>query len=286
MDFLKRYFFLMLLCLVPLSVARAEDINIKGSDTIVRLTQRLAEVYMKDHPEVKIAVSGGGSGTGIAAIINQTTDIADASREMKPKEVERASQKNGIPQKILLAIDAIAIIVNKANPVSGLTVDQLGAVFRGEITNWKDLGGAGMPITLYGRQSTSGTYVFLRDIALKGDYSPKMGGLPGNAAIVEAVKADTSGIGFVGVAFVRKAEGVRPLMIAVSKDHPYLSPLDKDVVESGAYPLTRPLIQYVDAHSRQKVKDFIDFELSPNGQKIIEEEGFFPVPRAWKERVR
>ena len=281
---LRKYIFVFCLLLIPVTLVAAEMINIKGSDTIVRLTQQLAEVYMKGHPQTKIAVSGGGSGTGIAAIINKTADIADASRQMKAKEIERATQKNIAPEKVVIAVDAVAIIVNAANSVSGLTMDEVGAVFRGEIINWKSLGGSDMPITLYGRQPTSGTYVFLRDMALKGDYSPRMGGLQGNAEILEAVKADRSGIGFVGVAFIRKAEGVRSLMIAASKDHPYLSPLDKDVVESGAYPLTRPLIQYIDSHSRPEVRDFISFELSGAGQKIIEEDGFFPLPQSWKTR--
>ncbi|MBF0122490.1 MAG: PstS family phosphate ABC transporter substrate-binding protein [Candidatus Omnitrophica bacterium] len=284
MEYMKKTLFVLFLLLFS-PIVCAEDINIKGSDTIVRLTQRLAEVYMKDHPQVKIAVSGGGSGVGIAAIINQTADIADASREMKAKELEGAARKNVSPKKVVIAADAIAIIVNERNPVRTLTTDELGAVFRGEITNWKKLGGLDMPVTLYGRQSTSGTYVFLRDLVVKADYSPRMAGLQGNAGIMEAVKADQSGIGFVGVAFIRKAEGVSPLMIAASKDHPYLSPLDKDVVESGAYPLTRPLIQYIDAHSRPEVHGFIAFELSSDGQKVIEEEGFFQIPLSWKTRL-
>ena len=273
-DLLVMFFFMFLASFVG-----AEEINIKGSDTIVRLTLRLAEGYMKDHPQTRIAVSGGGSGTGISAIINQTADIADVSREMKVKEIERAARGNVAPRKVIIAADAIAVIVNASNPVSGLTMDEVGSVFRGEITNWKELGGADVPVTLYGRQSTSGTYVFLRDRALKADYSPRMRGLQGNAEILEAVRADRSGIGFVGVAFVRKAEGVRALMIAASGESLYSSPLDRAAVESGAYPLTRPLIQYIDSRSRPDVQDFIDFELSPEGQKIIEEDGFFPISR-------
>jgi phosphate transport system substrate-binding protein len=280
----KRVLLFLFLSLGIAFRGHAENINIKGSDTIVRLTQHLAEVYMQKNPQVRIAVSGGGSATGIAAIINQTTDIADASREMREREIVRAAQNKPAPEKVILAIDAIAIIVNSSNPVSALTMDQLGAVFRGDITNWKNLGGEDLPITLYGRHSTSGTYMFLRDLSLKADYSPRMSGLPGNAAIVQSVKADRTGIGFVGMAFIRKEEAVRPLLIAATKDHPYLNPLDEEIVRAGVYPLTRPLIQYIHTDSRPEVRDFVAFELSPEGQQLVAEEGFFPVPSYWKKR--
>lgn len=273
--------FVLAFCVAGFAAAEAKDIQIKGSDTIVRLTMRLAEVYMEKTPGVKIAVSGGGSGAGIAAIINQTTDIADASREMKPREMEQAAERHVDPRKVVVAVDAIAVIVHADNPVAQLTVDQVGAIFRGDIQNWKDLGGADMPIALYGRPSTSGTFSFLRDLALRGEYSPKMAALQGNAQIISAVQADRSGIGYVGVAFAREADRVKALSLALVQDQPFLSPLDRAVVASGAYPLTRPLIQYVNGEPLGALKDFIDFELSPEGQRLIEEEGFFSVPSAW-----
>jgi phosphate transport system substrate-binding protein len=200
---------------------------------------------------------------------------------MRPAELAQAAKQHVNPSKVVIAVDAVAIIVNKDVPLRSVTIGQVGAIFRGDIRNWKELGGPDRPVTLYGRQSSSGTFGFLRSVALRSDYSDKMAGLQGNAEIVEAVKADRTGIGYVGVAFVRKAEGITVLSLALSEDQPFLSPLDQAVVSSGAYPLTRPLIQYVDGIPQGALKNFLDFELSPEGQKIIEGEGFFPIPVAW-----
>ena len=166
-------------------------IQIKGSDSEVNLVQRLAEVFMEKNPGVNISVTGGGSGTGIAALLNKTTDIANSSRDLEPKEMD-AFKKDGVnPFRVVFATDAVSAIVHPSNPVTKLTLPQLGKIFKGQVTNWKEVGGKDEKISLYGRQSNSGTFVFFREHVLKADYSPKMKAMNGNSQIAEAVKRDT-----------------------------------------------------------------------------------------------
>ena len=271
------------LLLAGASVSSADMLQIKGSDTLINIVQRLAEVYMEQNPEKNVAVTGGGSGTGIAALINGKCDIANASRTMKSKEVDRAKDQGVSPKRIVIAMDGLSVIVNPNNPVTQLTIDEVGKIFRGDVTNWKDVGGSDMPITMYGRQSNSGTFVFFRDAVLKADYSAKMNRMNGNAQIVEAIKNDASGIGYVGVGYVKSAPGLTVVKIAASADAEYASPLNSADVKSGAYPIARPLNQYIDGTPSEAVKDFIAFELSPDGQKIVEEEGFFQLPGEYLE---
>jgi len=263
--------------------ARGGMIQIKGSDTLINLVQRLSEVYMEENPGKYISVTGGGSGTGIAALMNGKCDIADASRNMKPKEIIRAESLGVSPKRVVIAMDGLSVIVNSANPVTKLTVDQLGKIFRGEVTNWKDLGGEDSPITLYGRQSNSGTFVFFRDAVLKADYSSRMRRMNGNSQIVDAVKADKTGIGYVGVGYVKNASGIEVVSVAAFAGAEYASPLDSAAVKSGKYPIARPLNQYINGTPTGDVLDFLLFELSPKGQQIVEEEGFFPIPEEYKK---
>jgi len=266
----------------------SDMIQIKGSDSEVNLVQRLAEVFMKKHPGVNIAVTGGGSGTGIAALINKKTDIANSSRDMSPKEIE-AAQKAGVkPIAVAFATDGISVIVHPENPVKKLTLDQLGNLFSGKITNWKELGGPDMAVSLYGRQSNSGTYVFFRELVVRGDYSPKMKSMNGNAQIVEAVKRDKAGIGYVAVGYVVDLKGnVKPgvQLLAVAKDaqSEAYTPDKMENVMSGKYPISRPLYQFMNGKPTGKLAEFIKFELSPEGQQIVREQGFFPVQEKWME---
>ena len=177
-------------------------IQVKGSDSEVNLVQRLAEVFMQKNPGVNISVTGGGSGTGIAALINKQTDIANSSRELSAKEEEAAKKAGVSPFRVAFATDGISVILHPENPVSKLTVDQLGKIFKGEIGNWKEVGGPDMKISLYGRQSNSGTYVFFREFVLKGDYSQHMKSMNGNAQIVEGVQRDKAGVGYAAVGYV------------------------------------------------------------------------------------
>jgi len=272
----------LLMALMFIGNAYAEDmIQIKGSDTLINLVQRLSEVYMNEHSNDYIAVTGGGSGTGVAALINKKCDIANASRGMKAKEVDQATSAGVDAKRVVIAMDGLSVITNGNNPVDKLTIQQIGSIFSGAITNWSEVGGPNKEITLYGRQSNSGTFVFFRDVVVKADYSAKMNRMNGNAQIVEAVKQDISGIGYVGVGYVKDARGVNVLKVASMEGAVYASPLNANDVKSGKYPIARPLNQYLNGAPKGAVKDFIAFELSDQGQKIVEEEGFFPIPKEY-----
>jgi phosphate transport system substrate-binding protein len=258
-------------------------IQVKGSDTLINVAQRLAEVYMGKHPGTVIGVTGGGSGTGIAALINGKCDIADASRLMKKEEFAQAQARGVRPSRIVIAVDRLCLIVNAKNPVSKLTVDQLGKMFRGEVKNWEEVGGENGPVTLYGRQSNSGTYDFFMEYVLKGNYSNKMNQMNGNAQIVEAVRQDASGIGYVGVGYVRQVKGITVLKVASKAGGYYSSPLNEGEVESGKYPISRPLQQYVNGQPSGALRDLIEFELSQAGQQVVKEEGFFTLPAEYQQ---
>lgn len=270
--------------------AQKKMIQIKGSDTMVNLVQILAEEYMAKKPGTAIAVLGGGSGTGITAIINGTCDLANHSREWKPKELDLAYEKGVRPRIFAIAVDALSIIVNEKNPIETLTMAQVGSIFRGEIKNWKVLGGPDQKISLYGRQSNSGTYSFLQEHVLNNkNYSPDVKEMNGNAQIIEAVTQDLSGIGYVGVGYLydEKGEvrkGLKVLKIKKDDNSPEYSPLDKEAVYSAKYAISRPLYQCTNGKPSAAVADFIRFELSPEGQAIVEKEGFFKIGKDLMEQ--
>jgi phosphate transport system substrate-binding protein len=263
----------------------AEDmLQIRGSDTMVNLSQRMAEVYMQKNPAKKIAVTGGGSGTGIAGLRNRTVDIANSSREMKEREIVDSRVKGVDPVLVLVCIDCITAIVNENNPVGKLTVEQLGSIFRGDTKNWKDVGGEDMPITLYGRQSNSGTYSEFREIVLKGDYSDGMRNMNGNAQIAEAVKGDKSGIGYVGVGVVKNSPGLKPISLAAKEGAEYVDPTKLTTADVRKYAIVRTLNQYTNGKPAGAVKEFIEFELSPEGQNVCEEMGFLKLDEEYAGR--
>ncbi len=273
-----------LLCLVLMASAslQAAEILVKGSDTMLNLTQRLAEAFAAVQPDVSVSITGGGSGVGINAITNRECDIANASREIKSKEISTARANGVNPVGIVIAIDGLSVIVNEKNPVEKLTPEQIGAIYRGEIKNWNQVGGPNKKVSLYGRQPSSGTFVFFREAVVKGEYSPTMRQMNGNAQIIEALKSDEGGIGYVGVGYLRETVGVKVISVRNAKGE-YLSPLDEKKVEAGLYPLTRPLYQYTAGKPKGNVRKFIEFELSPKGQEIVKQEGFFPVTSAYQE---
>lgn len=285
---------ILLLVMLPSWAKKGDDkasIQIKGSDTEVNLVQRLAEAFMESNPDVSIAVTGGGSGTGIAALINKQTDIANSSRPMKSEEIEQAKSRGVEPVGIAFALDGLAIIVHQSLPVDSLTLEDVAEIFKGESTNWNEVGGPDMAISLYGRQSNSGTYVYFRDNVLKGDYSLRIRQMNGNAQIVEAVRKDKAAIGYVGIGYVvnEKGEvisGVKALNIARDANSPAVSPLKPEDVKSGLYPLTRPLYQYTDGKPKGRVLEFIQFEKSQEGQELVEKEGFYPVTPEHMETKR
>ena len=278
----------LIILLVPSLVFSATFIQVKGSDTEVNLVQRLAEVFMKKNANYSIAVTGGGSGTGIAAIINKTTDLCNASRPMKDAEIAQAKANKVNPVGVIFAVDGLSLTINPKNTVKALTIDQIGQIFRGELTNWKQAGGPDIPITLYGRQPNSGTFVFFREVVVRGDYSNKMNQMNGNAQILEAVKKDAGGIGYVGIGYVvddtgKVVSGIQVCDVAKDSRSKPFSPLKIENILNGAYPLTRPLYQYLDANNRAKVEAFVKFELSPEGLAIIQKEGFYPLTDQWKK---
>src|SRR3989344_4847586 len=178
-----------------------ESLTIKGSDTEVQLVSNLAEAFLEANPEADVSVTGGGSGVGIASLINGEIDLANSSRKMSDQELQTAKAKGRDTQEFILAGDGVCIITHPSNPISKLSMEDISKIYKGEITNWKALGGPDAGIVLYGRQSTSGTYVFFRDFAVKADYSPKMRNMEGSQAIVDAVITDKNGIGYVGVGY-------------------------------------------------------------------------------------
>lgn len=271
--------------------ANTNSIQIKGSDTEVNLVQRLAEVFMEKNPEVSIAVTGGGSGTGIAALINKQTDIANSSRAMKDIEIRQAKDKGVDPIATVFALDGLALITHQSLLLESLTIDEVAGVFKGGISNWRKLNGPDLQISLYGRQSNSGTYVFFRDKILKGEYSQKMRMMNGTAQIVEAVKQDRAGIGYVGIGYVvdskgKVMNGLKVLKIAKNVNSPAVTPLDPENVKTGRYPLSRPLYQYTNGIPDGGILKFIQFELNDKGQDIVSLEGYYPVTPEYIETNR
>ena len=265
---------LVVIMTIGFSFTTANKITIKGSDTMVILSQQWAEAYMKKHPETTIQVTGGGSGVGIAALINGSTDIANSSRPMKPGELEKIKakyNKNGI--EIACAKDGLSVFLNKGNVVSELTVEQIGAIFSGKITNWKQVGGADAKIQLYGRESSSGTFEFFKEHVVKTDFSPNCQTLPGTAAIVNAVKKDKYSIGYGGAAY---AEDVKDCKVKKDAKSKGILPTAA-TIKNKTYPISRYLYMYMKSKPTGETKAFIDWILSPEGQKMIATVGYFPV---------
>lgn len=265
-------------------------ITVKGSDTMVNLSQKWAEEYMKLHPEVAIQVTGGGSGTGVAALLNKTTDLANSSRDLKSDELETAKSKGVTPVIYKVALDGIAVIVNPESKVDSLTIQQVSGIFSGKIKNWKEVGGTNLPITLYGRENSSGTYEFFKDHVLgKGkdgkqvDYSPSTQVLQGTAALGEAVARDKKGIGYGGVGYFAERTDVKILHIKKDKDSPGILPSENkkvnyEAIWSGDYSISRYLYCFTNGEATGKVKDFMDFIISPEGQKVVETMEYIPLP--------
>jgi phosphate transport system substrate-binding protein len=253
----------------------ARGITIKGSDTMVILGQRWAETYMNGHPGSVIQVTGGGSGTGIAALINGTTDICQASRPMKEDEKRKLRDRyQTMGTEIPVAKDGLSIYVHESNPVKDLSIAQLKQIYTGQVTSWKVLGGADAPIILYGRENNSGTYVYFKDNVLQGeDYSARVQTLPGTAAVVNAVGRDPNGIGYGGAAY---GKGVRELALKKDAGSPAIKPTAA-TVQDGSYPITRYLYFYTRTKPGGPVKQFVDWVLSAEGQKLASQVGYFPV---------
>ncbi len=249
-------------------------ITIKGSDTMVILAQRWAENYMQKNAAISVQVTGGGSGVGIAALINGTTDIANSSRPIKSSEVQKLKDRyNTLGVEIPCAKDGITVFLHESNKVNELSIKQLSDIYQAKITNWKQVGGEDAPIKLYGRENSSGTYVFFKDEVVKGDYAASCQTLPGTAAVVNAVKKDKYGIGYGGAAY---AEGVKHCMVKKDATSPSFLPTTENIAKNQ-YPITRYLYLYMRSKPTGETKKFVDWILSPEGQKTVTEVGYFPV---------
>lgn len=260
---------------VILSGRATEAITVKGSDTMVILAQRWAEQYMVAHPDITIQVTGGGSGTGISALINGTTDICNASRPMKKSEKEKLKQRfSTLGVEIKTARDGLAVYLNEENPVHELTLAQIKSIYTGRISNWKEVGGPDARIILYGRENNSGTYVYFRDVVLEGeDYAASTQNMPGTAAVVNAVAKDRNGIGYGGAAYAR---GIRYARVKQNESSPGYEPTFENVM-SGNYPISRYLYMYLRSKPTGALKAYIDWILSDEGQSIVNTVGYFPV---------
>lgn len=260
------------------TTAEKTSIAIKGSDTMVILGQRWAETYMKANPGMTITVTGGGSGTGIAALINGTTDICESSRPMKDKEKDDVKAKRSNPAvETKVALDALAVYVSEKNDLTELSVPQLAKIYKGEAKTWKDIGGKSTkPIVLYGRENNSGTYGYFKEHVLDNkDFAAGVQTLAGTSAVVAAVKGDENGIGYGGIAY---SEGVRVLKLK-KDDAGSAIGASLETAQNGSYPLSRFLFFYTAGEPQGSMKKFIDWVRGPDGQKVIEEVGYYPLPK-------
>jgi phosphate transport system substrate-binding protein len=257
------------------AIAQAGTVSIKGSDTMVVLGQRWAEEYMKKHPDTTIQVTGGGSGTGISALINGTTEICEASRSMKDAEKAQLKEKAGaLPEEIIVAKDGLSVYLNDSNPLNELTMEQLKGIFTGKITNWKEVGGADGKIIPYSRENSSGTYVFFKEHVLgNADYTPRAQAMPGTAAVVNAVSKEKSSIGYGGAAY---AKGIKVIKVKKDAGAEGIAPSDV-TVKNGTYPLSRPLFFYLRTKPAGEIKAIVDWVLSPEGQAVVLKVGYFPI---------
>lgn len=252
-----------------------QRLSVKGSDTMVILVQRWAEAYMAGRAEARVEVTGGGSGVGIAALVNGTTDVAAASRPLKAEERRLLSRRFGLePAETPVARDGVAFYVNAENPVRALTVAELRRIYAGELVSWKEVGGADEPILVYSRENSSGTYAYVKEAVLrKADFAATAQPLPGTAAVVNAVARSRNAIGYGGAAYLT---GVRELEVSAGPGQPAALPTKANVA-SGAYPLSRDLFLVTRGPPAGAARAFLDFVLSEGGQRLVEKVGYYPL---------
>ncbi|MCG9792212.1 phosphate ABC transporter substrate-binding protein [Flavobacterium algicola] len=286
MNKFKLFLILPLIGMLSCGKAKTEDkgegnadasvsVTIKGSDTVLPLAQKEAEELMKNNANVSITVVGGGSGVGLTALIDGTTDIAMASRDLKTEEKLKFSESKTEIEKVIIAYDALAVIVNPANSVSKLTREQLEKIYIGEITNWKDVGGADEKIVAYSRESSSGTYEFFKDEVMdKKNYATTILSLPATGAIVQAVGQTKGAIGYVGLAYETKE--VKQLSVSYDQGKNFVAPSVASAKDK-TYPISRPLFYMFNKTNEAKVKAVVDYAMSPEGQKNVSEIGYVPL---------
>ena len=270
MNQLKALFlFILLACSLNITAQR-----IKGSDTVLPVSQETAEIFMKDDPDRRVTVTGGGTGVGISALMDNTTDIAMASRPIKFSEKMKLKAAKQEVEEVIIAYDALAVIVNPSNPVSQLTRQQLEDIFRGKITNWKQVGGDDRKIVVYSRETSSGTYEFFKESVLKNkNYMSSSLSMPATGAIIQSVSQTKGAIGYVGLAYLSP----RVKSLSVSYDGKHFAPPTMESATDKSYPIVRPLYYYYNTENAGQVNPLISFILSPAGQEIIKKSGYIPV---------
>ncbi|HAB15261.1 MAG TPA: PstS family phosphate ABC transporter substrate-binding protein [Verrucomicrobiota bacterium] len=259
----------------------AGNITVKGSDTLVVLAQKWAEIYMGKHADVKIQVTGGGTGTGFAALQNQTTDICNASRKIKAKEQENCIKAFGKrPTEYKVAMDGLSVYVNADNPISELSLEDLEGIFTGKIKNWKEVGGSDGLITVYSRENSSGTYEFFKEHVLQGkDFAASAQTLQGTAQVLQSVAKDKLGIGYGGAAY---GQGAKHLKIAKTKGGEAIEP-NEETVLTGKYPISRYLFCYINpALDKGDLAAYLRWIRSDDGQKVVKDVGYYPLPKQFR----
>lgn len=262
------------------STTQHKYIENKGSDTLVNLALVWAEKYQMDHPDIQISVSGGGSGTGITSLINGTVDIANASRSIKDEEIAEANRQGIDPYEIVVANDAIAVIVNPENPIDQLTIEQVSQIYQGQITNWKELGGEDRPIVCLSRETNSGTHVyFLETVVRMGDsdnralFSQETLLLPSSEGIIAEVRDNPNAIGYDGLGYV--TDEVKVLALSQGDGKDYMLPSEA-TVKDNSYPIARQLYMYTNGEPEGTIKEYIDWILSEEAQQYVIDLGFIP----------
>jgi phosphate transport system substrate-binding protein len=253
----------------------------KGSDTIVNLALAWAEEYQFIQPNVNLSVTGGGSGTGIAALINGTVDIANASRKIKPEEIEEAQANGSDPVEFVIARDAIAIIVNPENPIDELSLNQISDIYSGKVNNWNELGGQDRPIVRLSRETNSGTHVyFLEEVLRLGQkenkalFSRDTLLLPSSEGISSEIRINPNAIGYDGLGYV--THDLKVIAVAKDDNSPFVLP-SADSVNNNSYPIARDLYMYTDGQPKGEIKEYLDWILSSEAQRIVGELGFVSV---------
>ena len=255
----------------------AGTITAKGSDTLVILAQKWAEVYMGKNPDTKIQVTGGGTGTGFAALQNKTTDLCNASRKIKAKEITACVEAfNRRPTEYKVALDGLSIYVHESNKIPSLSLEELEGIFTGQIKNWKEVGGEDAPIVVYSRENSSGTYEFFKEHVLKGkDFAASAQTMPGTAAVLQGIAKDKNAIGYGGAAY---GAGARHIKVSATKGGEAVEPTEENVVK-GTYPIWRHLFIYVNpALDKGEVAAYLKWIRGDEGQKLVKDVGYYPLP--------
>jgi len=255
----------------------AQKVVLKGSDTVLPLAQKEAERYMKANPNKPITVVGGGSGVGIAALMDGTTDIAMSSRKLKMDERLKLQDAGRAVKETIICYDALSIVVNPANKVGKLTREQVEGIYTGKIKNWKEVGGDDMPIVVYARETSSGTYEFFKEFVMnRKNYASSVLNMPATGAIIQSVSQTKGAIGYVGFAYVNKE--VKDVAISYDKGKNYFM-ASKETAKNGSYPIVRPLFFYYPTSKEAYVKPFVTYVLSADGQKTVDEIGYITLSK-------